>query len=80
MHHVAVLHDVFLAFRRHVARGLRALFAAIGDVRGVVYDFGADETFFEICVNDARSLRGGRADGDGPRADFLFAGREITLK
>src|SRR5674476_1019647 len=75
--HVAVFHDVFLAFHP-----VEAFFARGGDGTEfhqiVVGDgFGLDEAAFKIGMNHARRLGRGVADVNRPGADFLFARREI---
>src|SRR6185436_14362013 len=78
VHHVSILHDVLAPFGRHVARGLRALLAAVGNVVRVVDDLRADEAFFEVRVDDPGRLRRRRGDGYRPRADFLRPCRKVT--
>ena len=80
MHDIAVLDDVFLAFEAHFAGFLGALFAVVGDEIVVADDFGADEAFFEVGVDDAGCLRGGVAFVDGPGADFFDTGGEVGLQ
>ena len=75
--HVAVFHDVFLAFH-----AIEAFFARGGDGTAfhqiVVGDgFGFDEAALEIGVNDAGRFGRGVARVNRPGADFLFAGGEI---
>ena len=76
--HVAVFHDVFLAFhtdtnlfraRRRRSRSLHQ--------RVVGHGLGLDEAALKIGVDDARRLRRGVAVVDRPRADFFFARRKI---
>ncbi len=56
-HHVAVLHDIFLAFQPDTAGFAGAGFALAGDIIGIGDGFGADEALFEIGVDDAGALR-----------------------
>ncbi len=78
--HVAVLHDVLLAFRPDDALFLRAFPAAVRDELIVAHRLGANEAALEIGVNHARCLRRGVAAMNRPRADFLLAGREVRLQ
>ena len=54
MHHIAVLHDVVLAFKPELAGLARTGLALAGDVVVIGDGFGADEALFEIGVDDAR--------------------------
>src|SRR5699024_12537736 len=80
LHHLAVDHNVFLAFLADLASGAgfshRACCVEVfeGD------DFGLDEAFFKVGVNDTGSLRGGGALTDGPRAGFLRASGQVGLQ
>ena len=80
LHHVAVDHNVFLAFLADLASGAgfshRACCVEVfeGD------DFGLDEAFFKVGVNDTGSLRGGGALTDGPRSGFLRASGQVGLQ
>src|SRR5687768_12361976 len=56
--HVAVLHDVFLAFDPQLADFLRAVLGAGGNEVVVVDDFRGDEAAFEIGVDHAGGCRG----------------------
>src|SRR5690349_20760416 len=71
VHHVAIAHDVVLAFEPQLAGFFRALLAVELDVIFVRYHFGADETFIEIGVDHARRLRRRFALVHRPRAHFL---------
>ena len=76
MHHIAVLHDIFLAFYAHFAGFFGFGFAAERDEIVVGNHLGADEAAFKIGMNHAGGLRGGVAFVDGPGADFFDAGGE----
>ncbi len=76
---VAILHDVGFAFGAHAAGGLDGGFGLVFHEVFEVVDFGANEAFFEVGVDDARGLGSGGAYGDGPGADFHGAGGEIAL-
>src|SRR5690606_7961278 len=76
MHHVAVAHDVVLAFQPHFSLLLRARLAAVGDEVLVGDRLGTDEAALEVAVDHARGLRRGRPGPHGPGAHFLDAGGE----
>src|SRR5262245_24036707 len=76
MHHVAVLHDVILAFKTEFAAIAGPRFAAKRSVIVIGDGFGADESFFKIGMDDARGLRPARTFLDGPGARFLGSGGE----
>src|SRR3569623_1835243 len=59
VHHVAVLHDVVLAFQTPLAGFLGFLLAAAGDEVGIGDDLGADEAAFEVGVDYGGGLRRG---------------------
>jgi len=80
MHHVAVAHDVFLAFEPHLAGFLRALFTLVLDKLIIGNHFGANKAFLEIRVDDTGRLRRGIALMHGPRANFLRPDSEIRLQ
>ena len=77
VHHVAVMHDVFLAFSAHLPGFLGTGFALVGDEVFVGDGLGADEATLEVSVDDARRLGGGVAGVDGPGTDFLDASGEV---
>ncbi len=77
MQHVAVLHDIFLAFGAGFAGGFRALFAVQCDVIGIGDGFGADIAFFKIGVDDAGGFGPACADCDCPGAGFFRPDGEI---
>ena len=74
--HVAVLHDVFLAFEAQ----LRAFFgdgkAAGGQQIFPAHDFRLDEIFLDVAVNRAGGFLRVQAALDGPRAAFRLAASE----
>src|SRR5579883_2028199 len=71
MQNVAILHGVLRAFQAHLARLLRPLLAAGSDEIRIGDGLGADETFLEVGVNDARGLRRLRALRHCPGMRFL---------
>ena len=71
---VAVLDDIFLAFRAHLARVLGAGLAAERDEIVVGDGFGADEPALEVGVDLARGLGRLGAFVDRPGARFLGPG------
>jgi hypothetical protein len=75
VHHVAVLHDVLLAFEPELARLARTRFALERDVVVIGDGLGADEALLEIRMDDAGRLRGLGALGDGPGARLLSGRR-----
>src|SRR5690349_8762915 len=79
-HHVSFLDDVVLAFEPQPTRIACPGLAAVLDEIIVRDRLCADEAALEIGVDHARGLRRGRAALDGPRADFLFARREVSLQ
>src|SRR3989344_4660143 len=66
MHHVAVVHDVFLAFKAHLAGLARAVLALAVDVIVEGDDFGADKPALEVSVDHARGLRRMRPGAHSP--------------
>ena len=75
--HVAVLHDIFLAFVTRLAGFLGGNFAAQANEIIVGNGLGANEAAFEIGVDDAGGLRRLGALVDRPGARLLGADREI---
>src|SRR5690606_38672847 len=72
--------DVFLAFETELAGRLQARFAAYRYEVVVREDFGADEAFLQVAVDDARRFGRGRTDVNGPRADFIRPDSEERLE
>lgn len=77
MHDIAILDDIVLAFQTPFAGIFRTLFALVRNEVFVAITLCADETAFEIAVNHTGGLWGGRADRNGPGADFLYAGGKV---
>ena len=77
LHHVAVLHDVFLALDPQLAGFAGLGVGAEADEVVEVDGLGRDEAALEIAVDDAGG--GGRfvAGADGPGAGLLLAGGEV---
>ena len=80
MHDIAIAHDVFLAFQPHLAGLLGAVLAFVFDEFVESDHFGANKTFFEIGVDDARRLRRSVALVHGPRAHFFRPDGEVGLQ
>ena len=57
MHYIAVLHDVFFAFHGHFTGLAHGCFSAERNIVVVFYDFGADESFFKIGMDDSCTFR-----------------------
>ena len=77
MHDVAVLDDVVLALDGELAGGAAFGFGAVFDEVVVLDDFGADEAFLEVGVDDSGGAGSLVALVDGPGADFGLAGGEV---
>ena len=78
MHHIAIRDHIFLAFHSELAYFLGLGLATAGDEILIGDDFRANETAFEIGMNDGRRAGRSGALADGPGAHFLDAGGEIT--
>ncbi len=78
VHHVAVLDDVFLAFKAERAFGAGRGFGAGCKQVVPANGFGADEMVLQVGVDGSGSLRRFGADGHGPGAALIFAGGEET--
>ena len=70
--HVAVLHDVFLAFNAEVTVFAGLAHGAPLDQIVVAHNLGLDEAALEVGVDGASGLGGGVAGVNGPGATFLF--------
>ena len=77
MHDVTVLDDVVLALDGEFSGGTAFGFGAVFDEVVVFDDFGADETFLEVGVDDSGGTGSLVALVDGPGADFGLAGGEV---
>src|SRR3989338_4479727 len=77
MHHIAVVNNVVLALETHLARVFRALFSAQRHIVVIGDRLCADETLFEVRVNNACGGGCARAACDRPCARLLRAHREI---
>src|SRR5512145_2434808 len=73
VHHIAILDDVFLAFRAHLAGILGALLALVGNEVFIGDGLGPDVALLEIGVNHASRLRSGITHMDRPGTHFLHA-------
>ena len=69
--HVAVLDHVLLAFGTHLAGFLGTLFALVGEEVGEGDRLRADETSFEVGMDDAGGLRCRVTAVNGPRLTSL---------
>jgi hypothetical protein len=78
--HIAILNHIFLAFGAHFAGFFGARFALVSDEIIKAYCLRADEAFFKIGMDHAGGLRCGVTGMDGPGANFLDAGGEISLQ
>ena len=71
MHDIPIMHHILLPFQAHLARFLGALLAfesyelIIGD------DFGPDEAFLKIGMDDSGRFGCSVSYVDGPRAHFF---------
>ena len=74
--HVAILHDVFLAFKAERALGARGGFRAGGQQVVPADGFGADEVMLQVGVDGSGGLRGLGAGRHRPGAALVFAGGE----
>ena len=79
-HYVTILDDVVLAFGPREPLLPGTLPPADAHEIPVRHRFRADEALLEVGVDDARGGRRLVAAVDGPRADFLLAGREVALQ
>src|SRR6478735_8655519 len=77
VHHVAVLHRIFLALQPQLARIARAGLALQAGVISVSDGLGADEALLEIRVDHAGGAGSLGALGDRPGAGFLRADGEV---
>ena len=76
VHHVAVLHDVVLAFEAEGAAGAGFGFGAGVEQLVPMNGFGADEVMLQIGVDGAGRVDGLGAALDGPGAALVFADGE----
>ena len=58
MHNITILNDVILAFDTHFTGFADGGFGTILNIVVVLDDLGADETLFEVGVDDTGTLRG----------------------
>ena len=72
--HVAVLDDVLFAFQTQQPLISHAGIAIIVDQRLPVDHFRADELLLEVAMNRAGGLLSRAVHGNGPGANFGFAG------
>src|SRR5581483_11505222 len=66
MHHVAILHDIVLAFEAKFAGFPGSRFAAESNIVVIGDHFGPDKSLLEIAVNDTRRLGRARSLRHGP--------------
>ena len=74
VHHVAVLHDVFLAFKAEGAAGAGGGFRAGVEELVPANGFSPDEMFLQIRVDRSGSVLGACIHRDGPGPAFVFPG------
>ena len=79
MHDISILHDIFFTFYGEFSSFFYFQLRAIVQEVFIFHDFGTDETFFKVRVDDSRCLRRCPADTDSPCPYFLHACREISL-
>src|SRR5579863_4178936 len=77
MHHIGLVHHVFLALEPQPPGLAGPGFAAILYVIAVGDDFGTNETALEIGMNYPGGLGRGTALAHGPGADLLWPGGEV---
>jgi hypothetical protein len=70
MQNVAVLDLIGLALDAELARLFRPGLAVAGDIVVIGYSLGADESLFEIAMDDPGGARGQPAGLDQARASF----------
>src|ERR1700722_18583899 len=80
MHDIAFAHDVFLAFKTHLAGVARARLAFASNVISKANDLGPDEAVLEIRMDDTGGLRRGGPRTDSPGANLLGTRGEIGLQ
>src|SRR5207248_3204896 len=80
VHHVAVVHHVFLAFDAQEALGARRGLRPLREKLVPPDHLGPDESALEIRVDDARGLRRPGSLADDPGAAFVLAGGEVALQ
>src|SRR5437762_7114368 len=76
--HIAVLHDVLLAFEAQLALVARSGVAAQIHQGLPIHNLGADELLFEIRMDGAGRLDRGTVHRNGPGAAFIFSSGEET--
>lgn len=77
---VAVLHDIVLAFGAEKGFAASDSFGAAVNEVLPFDDFGTDEAFDEVGVDDAGGFGSFGADWDGPGACFVSASGEEALE
>ena len=80
MHHIAFSHDVFLALKTQLSSFFSTLLALQRDVVIKADHFRADESSFEIGMNDTGRLRRSCTLFDRPGTNFFDARGEIGLQ
>ena len=79
-HHIALLHNVLLAFAAHLAVLLGRLLTASSHEVGVRDRLGTDETPFEIGMDDACRLWRQPAVSDSPGLRLSLARGEVRTQ
>ena len=80
VHDVSVFYHVFLAFYVQFTGFAYSGFGTVLDEIIVFDDFGADESFFEIGVNNTGTLRSFPAFVESPGTYFHLAGSEVGFQ
>lgn len=75
---VSVFYHVLFALLDMLAFGLAGVFAAQSYQVVVLHDFGADEAFFEVGVDDSCGLWGFGQLSDGPASHLIGSRGEIV--
>jgi len=70
---ITIIDDVFFTLLSKFTLILAFLFRTGFDEIFVFHDFSADETFFEISVDDTSSVGGLGTLSDSPASDFIFS-------
>ena len=73
VHDISVLNDVLFTFHVHFAGFFHSSFRTVMNEIVIFNDFGANETFFKIGVNNSGALRGFPTLVKCPGTNFLRA-------
>lgn len=75
-YNIPIFHNIVLALLPILALSLDRILVPQLHIVRILHDFGTDETFLEIGVDDACGLRGLCVAADCPASDFVFSGCE----